>query len=130
MSLTQPVIITLVAVIAAQYAFATFCLMKLATIDLPRKNYALWNVFILLVFFIGGIVFLIYYFKVKDSLTIPPYKPTDNPESENAEAQTAPEENANTENAREDIFEEVPSPVDGAPSAESDEQAHNDTEQQ
>ncbi|MCH5350731.1 MAG: hypothetical protein J1F39_02025 [Clostridiales bacterium] len=112
LSLSQPVIITLVVVIAAQYGFATFCLMKLATIDLPRKNYALWNVFIILVFFIGGIVFLIYYSKVKESLRIPPYVPTGESEG-GADAENATIENENAEDSREDIFEEAPSSVDG-----------------
>ncbi len=76
LSLEQPIVISLIAVIAVQYAFATFCLMKLATLDLSRKNYILWNVFILLVFFVGDIAFLIYYFKAGKSKRIPDFVPT------------------------------------------------------
>lgn len=61
LSLEFPIVISLIAVIVVQYGFAVFCLVKLAYLDLPRKTYILWNVFILLAFFVGGIVFLIYY---------------------------------------------------------------------
>lgn len=57
------VTIILIAVIILQYAFATFCLLKLAYLDIDKKQYILWNLFILIVFFIGGTVFLVYYFK-------------------------------------------------------------------
>lgn len=60
----QPYIIgTIVAVVLVQYAFALFCLLKLAYFDVSKKQYILWNLFILIVFFIGGAVFLVYYFK-------------------------------------------------------------------
>lgn len=65
----------IIAVVVAQYAFAIFCLLKLAYLDIPKKQYVLWNLLILLVFFIGGAAFLIYYYKVKDEKTIPPYEP-------------------------------------------------------
>ncbi|MDE6401049.1 MAG: hypothetical protein K2L54_00375, partial [Clostridiales bacterium] len=52
-----------VPIVVLQYAFALFCLLKLAYFDASRKQYILWNIFILIVFFIGGAVFLVYYFK-------------------------------------------------------------------
>lgn len=80
-----------------QYAFALFCLFKLAYLDVSKKEYALWNLFILLVFFVGGIAFLIYYFKVKDVKRIPPYNPAetgkDEPVSDNAGEQPGEPEN-------------------------------------
>lgn len=98
LSLEQPVVITLIAIIAAQYAFATFCLMKLATLDLPRKNYVLWNLFILLVFFIGGIVFLVYYSKAKNTKTVPPFVP---PVTEQSDGETTASEDGAPETAEE-----------------------------
>ena len=62
------IILPIIAVVVLQYAFALFCLMKLAYLDISRKNYILWNVFILLVFFIGGAVFLVYYYKHPEKL--------------------------------------------------------------
>lgn len=60
----QPYIVAvIIAVIVAQYAFALFCLLKLAYLDVGKKQYILWNLFILLIFFIGGGVFLWYYYK-------------------------------------------------------------------
>lgn len=68
-------VVIIIAVIAVQYAFALFCLLKLAYLDISKKEYVLWNLFILLVFFIGGAVFLVYWFKVKDTKRIPPFTP-------------------------------------------------------
>lgn len=68
-------VVIIIAVIAVQYAFALFCLLKLAYLDISKKEYTLWNLFILLVFFIGGAVFLVYWFKVKDTKRIPPFTP-------------------------------------------------------
>lgn len=63
----QPYIVAvIIAVIVAQYAFALFCLLKLAYLDLGKKQYVLWNLFILLIFFIGGAAFLVYYYKHPD----------------------------------------------------------------
>lgn len=50
----------IVAVIVVQYAFALYCLLKLAYLNIDKKKYVLWNIFILLVFFVGGVVFLVY----------------------------------------------------------------------
>ncbi len=63
LSLETPILIGLIAAVAAQYGFAIFCLVKLAYLDITKKQYILWNLFILLVFYIGGIVFLIWYAK-------------------------------------------------------------------
>ena len=64
LSAVQPYIVAIIiAVVVVQYAFALFCLLKLAYLDIDKKYYILWNVFILLVFFIGGAVFLVYYYK-------------------------------------------------------------------
>lgn len=57
------VVFIIIAVVMLQYAFAIFCLLKLAYMDLPKERYILWNLFVLIVFFIGGIVFLVYYSK-------------------------------------------------------------------
>lgn len=57
------IVAIIVCIVVLQYAFALFCLLKLAYLDLPKKYYVLWNLFVLLIFFIGGAVFLVYYFK-------------------------------------------------------------------
>ena len=57
------VVAILISVIVLQYAFALFCLLKLAYFDVPKNHYILWNVCILVAFFIGGAVFLVYYYK-------------------------------------------------------------------
>lgn len=84
-SALQPYAVAIIiCVIALQYAFALFCLFKLAYLDITKKQYVLWNLFILLVFFVGCIAFLVYYNKVKAEKTIPPFEPK--PESDNAAA--------------------------------------------
>lgn len=88
-------VVIIIAVIAVQYAFALFCLLKLAYLDITKKEYVLWNLFILIVFFIGGIAFLVYYSKVKDTKSIKP-------------AATAPENTDGTEtDARADAGDAV-----------------------
>ena len=97
----------IIAIVIVQYGLALFCLLKLAYLDLTKKEYVLWNVFILIVFFIGDIAFLIYYGKVKDTKRIPPYvpeeKPTDEPTGEtesdtiNEQANTATTDDEPTE---------------------------------
>ncbi len=69
---TKLIIGIVIAIVAVQYGTALFCLMKLAYLDISKKEYVLWNLFILLVFFIGDIVFLVYYSKVKDTKSIMP----------------------------------------------------------
>ena len=78
-------VVIIIAVVAVQYAFALFCLLKLAFLDITKREYVLWNLLILLVFFIGGIAFLIYYYKVKDTKRIEPYKPESPAEQPKAE---------------------------------------------
>ncbi len=46
--------------LAAQYLFAVISLIVLARRDVTMKGYAAWAAVILLVFFVGGIVFLVY----------------------------------------------------------------------
>ncbi|MBD5132483.1 MAG: hypothetical protein HDT28_07865 [Clostridiales bacterium] len=60
LSLQTYIVGIIIGVVVLQYAFALFCLMKLAYFDLERYQYILWNLLILIVFFIGGISFLIY----------------------------------------------------------------------
>lgn len=52
--------IILAPLIAAQYILATVGLVVLSRRDIPTKNYVIWNLVILLVFFVGTILFLIY----------------------------------------------------------------------
>lgn len=59
----QIVLAIMIPIILLQYGFAIFCLLKLAYLDINKKEYALWNLLILTVFFIGGAVFLAYYGK-------------------------------------------------------------------
>lgn len=89
---TKAVIGIIIAIVAVQYGIALFCLLKLAYLDLTKKEYVLWNLFILLVFFIGDIAFLIYYSKVKDTKRIPPYVPSEDNPSDEATAAEATEE--------------------------------------
>lgn len=84
-------VVIIIAVIAVQYGFALFCLLKLAYLDISKKEYVLWNLFILLIFFIGGITFLIYWFKVKDTKRITPYTPNSAETEGNAVATEAEE---------------------------------------
>ena len=60
----QPyVVLIIIAAVLLQYAFAVFCLLKLAYMDFDKKKYILWNLLILIVFYIGGAVFLVYHNK-------------------------------------------------------------------
>ena len=85
LSALQPyVVFIIIAVVLMQYAFAIFCLLKLAYMDLDKNRYILWNLFILIVLFIGGAVFLVYYSKHPE-LRIP----KDAPLSENIDGASA-----------------------------------------
>lgn len=53
-----------------QYGVAVFCLTRLAYCKLSVRAYVLWNLFILLVFFVGSIVFLVYYYTHRDKLRL------------------------------------------------------------
>lgn len=147
LSLQTAVVVSIILVVAVQYAFALFCLLKLAYLDITKKEYVLWNLFILLVFFIGGAVFLVYWFKVKDTKRIPPFVPSEDkdgndksdgesgengekeaPEKapvdgENAEASESAEETNPAENT-DTAVEERPEKDDGI--AETDEKAQEE----
>ena len=76
LSALQPyVVVIIIAIVAVQYAIALFCLLKLAYLDISKREYVLWNLFILIVVFVGDIAFLIYYYKVGKNKRIPPYVP-------------------------------------------------------
>ena len=102
------IVAIIVCIVVLQYAFALFCLLKLAYLDLAKKNYILWNLFILLIFFIGGAVFLVYYYKHPE-LRIP----------------TDPAENAATTEAT----EEEPVAQEERESAEPSDNAEQATEE-
>lgn len=79
------VVFIIIAVVLVQYAFAVFCLLKLAYMDISRNRYILWNVFILIVFFIGCAVFLVYYGRhpeLRISKEVVPPEQTENVEQE------------------------------------------------
>lgn len=57
----HPLVIVL-PLFLVQYMLAIFTLTRLALARLPVKYYVVWNICILLVFFIGSIVFLVYYY--------------------------------------------------------------------
>lgn len=65
-SLGWQVVIPIVVCVIVQMPIAMFCLYKLARVDQPLSHYILWNIFIIVVFFIGDAVFLIYYYKSKN----------------------------------------------------------------
>lgn len=104
-----------VAVVVLQYAFALFCLLKLAYTDVSKKQYILWNLLILIVFFIGGAAFLIYYYRHPDkrvSKDIP---------SSVATADSADKtENSSAENTDEPEQDSDVDPDDGDSTADSE----------
>ena len=113
LSALQPyVVLIIIAVVMVQYGFAIFCLLKLAYMNLSKNYYILWNLFILIVFFIGGAVFLVYYSKHPE-LRIPKSVP--------------PPENAE-ESARQtqgDISEQKPESAEEAVDTENNSEENN-----
>lgn len=100
LSALQPyVVFIIIAVVLVQYGFAIYCLLKLAYMNLSKNHYILWNLFILIVFFIGGAVFLVYYFKHPE-LRIKSVPPPDTT-AEQAQSGTAEDASAGPENAEE-----------------------------
>lgn len=101
LSAVQPYIVAIIiAVVVLQYAFALFCLLKLAYLDIDKKYYIICNVFILLVFFIGGAVFLVYYYKhpeLKLSKAQTEEQPAQQTEQAQQPEQTEPADNAQTD---------------------------------
>lgn len=67
LSSVNPIFI-LLPIVLAQYIYATVALVFLARARLSALSYALWNVFIVLVFFIGSTAFLIYDAKRKKKI--------------------------------------------------------------
>lgn len=97
LSAIQPYVVAIIIVlIVLQYAFALFCLLKLAYFDVSRRDYILWNLFILIGIFVGGITFLVYYYKHPEKLIpkTPTEKiedaPTEQTETEQSEAEEEP----------------------------------------
>lgn len=109
-ALQTPVVVAIIIVVAVQYAFALFCLLKLAYLDISKRDYVLWNLFILLVFFIGGIAFLVYYYKVGKNKRIPPYTPE--ADALQASENTADEQKSETEPASDEKTEASDEPTD------------------
>lgn len=90
LSALQPyVVFILIAAVLVQYAFAVFCLLKLAFMDITKNKYIIWNLIILFAVYIGGAVFLVYYYKHPE-LRI--QKTSDQPEK--AQEQEPVEQNA------------------------------------
>ncbi|MDE6029176.1 MAG: hypothetical protein K2F90_02500 [Clostridiales bacterium] len=98
LSALQPyVVLIIIAAVLLQYAFAVFCLLKLAYMDFDKKKYILWNVFILIVFYIGGVVFLVYYSKhpeLRISKDVPPANADEAPQANDGTAEQKQEDNA------------------------------------
>ena len=55
-------LVVLLPLVVAQYVLAIFALTRLAMCRLPAKKYVVWNIAIVLAFFVGSIVFLCYYY--------------------------------------------------------------------
>lgn len=92
LSALQPyVVLIIIAAVLLQYAFAVFCLLKLAYMDFDKKKYILWNLLILIVFYIGGAVFLVYYNKHPE-LRIAKDAPAENKEGADEAEKTADEQ--------------------------------------
>ncbi len=107
LSAIQPYVVgIIIGLTVVQYVFAIFCLLKLAYLDITKREYVLWNLFILLVIFIGGIVFLIY-LKKGNVQKIPPYMPNaDDGATIETEEQTADVKTETDEKTEETASEE------------------------
>ncbi len=130
------IVVTLIIIIAVQYAIALFCLLKLAYLDIDKRTYVLWNLFILLVFFIGDIAFLIYYYKVGKNNRIPEKLPavnddTDDNEESNADTadNNAEDNKTETETADDKAAEEKVDTADIADDKAEDNKPETDAEQ-
>ena len=88
-SLPSYAVAIIIVAVVVQYAYALFCLLKLAYIDIPKKQYVLWNLLILLGVFVGPTIFLVYYYKIGKEKKIPPY--VEEPQGNNAPEQTSEE---------------------------------------
>ena len=129
LSAVQPYIVTIViAGVVLQFAFALFCLLKLAYLDIDKKRYILWNVCILLVVFIGSAIFLVYYYKHPQlKLTDAPTEKTEAVEQseqadEQPEAAQPPEPTEQTENAHMPNAESTQGEESGEQSGDNSEQ--------
>lgn len=105
LSALQPyVVLIIIAGVLLQYAFAVFCLLKLAYIDVDKNQYILWNLLILIVFYIGGAVFLVYYYKhpelriAKDALVQSNEGDDEQKQEDNAEQEPISADTENTDN--------------------------------
>lgn len=96
-SLGWQVVIPIVVCVIVQMPIAMFCLYKLARVDQPLSRYILWNIFIIVVFFIGDAVFLIYYYKSKNVKLIDMTPVA----SASGEAEGAPDQSTEVEAERE-----------------------------
>lgn len=105
LSALQPyVVFILIAAVLVQYAFAVFCLLKLAFMDMTKDKYILWNLFILLAVYVGGAVFLVYYYKHPE-LHI--QKTPEQPESSAQTEQTEQLERSEQEGAEQPVTEKA-----------------------
>lgn len=64
----NPLLIAIIPAFIFQYIAAIFCLLKLLKLDPPKKKFAAWNFFILLIVYIGFITFLICYYFFKNKV--------------------------------------------------------------
>ncbi|MCH5162179.1 MAG: hypothetical protein J1G38_01665 [Clostridiales bacterium] len=120
------VVVILIVIVALQYAFALFCLLKLAYLDITKREYVLWNLFILLVFFIGDIAFLVYYYKKGKEKTIPPYVPPveGDDEKDVEKSESYAEGEANAEAAETETVDTLTKPEEKTEIAENDQEAN------
>lgn len=58
----NPIVGIILPLLLVQYVLAIFTLTRLALARLPIRYYVVWNIVVLLVVYVGSIVFLIYYY--------------------------------------------------------------------